>query len=74
MEKKDLILKKLEEKENKNHIQRHKELHAMLDELVADFISDKKIILLNDISVMELMEWSYSQTIQPDSIQEKRNE
>uniref|UniRef100_A0A6M3LDQ7 Uncharacterized protein n=1 Tax=viral metagenome TaxID=1070528 RepID=A0A6M3LDQ7_9ZZZZ len=49
----------------KEHIKRHKELHKSLDELIADFIThtDK---LPSSSSVMELMEWSYKQTKNPD--------
>ena len=46
------------------HIARHKELHTMLDKLVADMISHSKM-LLSRTTVLELMEWSYKQTINP---------
>ena len=50
-----------------NHIERHKYLHAHLDELVADMLSHtKKLKLLREISVMELIQWSYNQTENPD--------
>ena len=48
------------------HIKRHKELHKNLDELVADFISHTEK-LLSKTTIMELMEWSYKQTIEPNN-------
>ena len=46
------------------HRSRHKLLHRMLDELVADAANhlNKR---LSQITVMELIEWSNSQTITP---------
>ncbi len=48
------------------HIKRHKELHKALDELVADFINLTEK-LPTQTTLMELMEWSYKQTIEPDT-------
>jgi len=48
----------------KEHIQRHKELHKSLDELIADFISQTGK-LPSKTTLTELMEWSYQQTIKP---------
>ncbi len=47
------------------HIKRHQELHLMLDELLADFINhtDK---LPSKTSLLELVEWSHKQTMNPD--------
>jgi hypothetical protein len=52
------------EKDKDKHISRHKELHKMLDELVADFIdlTDK---MPSKTTVMELMQWSHKQTKNP---------
>lgn len=47
------------------HKERHEVLHKMLDELVADFI-DHTQGSLNGTSIMQLIEWSYQQTKQPD--------
>ena len=47
------------------HKQRHKELHTMLDELVADMIA-KTGKRPSQTTVLELIEWSYSQTQNPD--------
>ena len=47
------------------HIQRHKELHQSLDELVADFITHTGKTPSRS-TVMDLMKWSYEQTISPD--------
>jgi len=46
------------------HRERHIKLHAMLDELVADYISDTKK-LLDKTTILELMQWAYEQTISP---------
>lgn len=53
--------------EYKEHKARHKELHKVLDELVADFITHNKNgeYLPSKVSIMKLMEWSYSQTLNP---------
>jgi hypothetical protein len=46
------------------HKQIHKELHRAFDELLADYLlySEK---LPSEITVFELMKWSYIQTIDP---------
>ena len=49
----------------KDHIKRHIELHKSLDELIADFILHTQK-LLSETTVMELMEWTHEQTINPD--------
>lgn len=46
------------------HKQRHIELHAALDELVADWISHTES-LPSASTVLELMRWSYGQTLNP---------
>ena len=57
------------EEKREIHIQRHKELHAMLDELSADYIrhnltyENKKT--LKDVTLMDLMTWSHEQTKNP---------
>jgi alpha-galactosidase len=50
--------------EEQEHIQRHKELHKALDELLADMIAHTKM-LPSTTTVLELVEWSYQQTIKP---------
>jgi hypothetical protein len=49
-------------------IHQHKEIHSMLhkklDELVADYITHCEI-LPSKTSIMELMQWSYQQTLNP---------
>jgi hypothetical protein len=49
---------------NLEHIQRHEELHKAFDELLADYLlySEK---LPSEITVFELMKWSYIQTQEP---------
>jgi hypothetical protein len=46
------------------HIIVHKKLHEALDELIADFM-DNTGKLASQTSVIELMRWSYVQTINP---------
>lgn len=48
----------------RKHIQRHKELHRYLDELLADMI-DNTEMLPSTTTVMQLMEWSHEQTKNP---------
>lgn len=52
------------------HRQRHRELHNSLDELVADFIIGTGK-LPSETTVMELMQWSHKQTIDPLPIEHK---
>ena len=56
----------------KEHIKRHKELHKELDELVADFILETGEDL-TDSSIMDLIEWSFEQTKNPNVIIKKIN-
>lgn len=53
----------------KEHIERHKELHESLDELLADFITcegQRGVSRLpSTTTVMELLEWSGRQLINP---------
>ena len=46
------------------HIQRHKELHRNLDELVADMITETNLFP-SQMSVLDLMKWSSQQMINP---------
>lgn len=48
------------------HKERHKLLHSMLDELIADYInhSNKR---LGQTTIMDLISWSHSQTIEATS-------
>lgn len=52
-------------------IQEHKELHKSLDRLVACFI-ENNTINPSEVSVMELIEWSYKQTIDPVCAKKKQ--
>ena len=49
------------------HKQRHIELHKALDELVADYIACTQKTL-GETTAMELIKWSWNQTINPQSI------
>ena len=51
---------------NETHRQIHKKLHKALDELAADFLSHNSGQLLSKTTIMELIEWSYTQTINPE--------
>ncbi len=46
-------------------MRKHVLLHGYLDELVADMIRSTHA-LLSKTTIMELMEWSYRQTVNPD--------
>ena len=46
------------------HKELHRELHESLDELVADFILHTGITP-GGVTIKELMNWSYLQTIEP---------
>jgi hypothetical protein len=52
------------------HKQCHIELHKALDELVADCIRHDKYFFPSKNSVMELIEWSHQQTINPEQSKE----
>lgn len=54
-----------EEVVNVSHQERHVLLHAMLDELGADYMAHTSRIL-SEATVMELLQWSHQQTIKPD--------
>jgi hypothetical protein len=47
------------------HRARHILLHKRLDELLADFIRHTKK-LPSQTSIMDLMEWSHRQTVEPE--------
>ena len=49
------------------HIERHKELHKALDELMADFITNTE--KMPSTSVMEFAKWAYEQTINPTEVE-----
>lgn len=53
----------------KEHKARHQLLHKELDELVADFITHTNS-RPSKATVMELIEWSYTQTLNPTEEQE----
>ena len=50
------------------HRQRHIELHGWLDELVADWLLQCRGAMPSSSTVMELMNWSKSQTLEPTTI------
>lgn len=53
---------------NEEHKQRHTELHQKLDELLADFIANTGR-LPSKTTVLELVNWSYQQTLKPEEPQ-----
>ena len=49
------------------HRARHIELHVALDELVADWATHQPLgKVFSNSTIMELIEWSYQQTIKPE--------
>ena len=53
--------------DKQQHMDKHIILHTMLDELVADYILHQKR-LLSETTVLELIRWSYKQTISPEEL------
>ena len=54
---------------NERHRKRHVELHQALDELVADWAMHQPLKsgkLFSNTTIMELIEWSYKQTQEPE--------
>ena len=49
------------------HKKKHEELHKALDELAADFLGHNENKRLHNTTLMELIEWSHSQTLNPCS-------
>jgi len=49
------------------HKQRHIDLHAALDELLADFVEHNKGTVLRR-PIIDLMEWSHRQCEEPDEL------
>lgn len=49
------------------HIERHKQLHRALDELLGDWITNSGLErpYPSECTIMQLMEWSYQQTLDP---------
>ena len=47
------------------HIERHKQLHSSLDELLADWMINSGLERPLEHTILELLEWSYAQTINP---------
>ncbi len=54
-------------------IARHKELHKGLDQLVACYITESKKNLTGT-NLMEFMEWSFQQTINPSCFKENEKQ
>lgn len=55
-----------------HHKEVHKFLHKTLDELVADFIECTEKFP-SETTLIEFMEWSYKQTIEPDEKDEEED-
>ena len=51
------------------HRQRHIELHAAVDELVADYLRQHRGALPSEVSVADLLAWSYQQTLNPTEVE-----
>jgi hypothetical protein len=52
------------------HRKRHEELHKHLDELVADMIIQCPGTLPSKTTILELMQWSHQQTVEPNNKKE----
>lgn len=50
---------------NKKHKERHVQLHAALDELVADFLTHNKWKQPSTTTIYELLKWSHKETFEP---------
>ena len=57
----------------KEHKERHIQLHKSLDELCGDYIRHTEM-LLSDVSLMDLIEWSHLQTLNPSFLSENIEE
>ena len=55
------------------HAKIHKQLHQAFDKLLADFIRHNPDKLPSKTTILELMEWSYIQTINPTKIEENQH-
>lgn len=53
------------------HIARHKLLHEMFDELGADYLQHHDGALPSNTSMVDLMMWSYQQTLDPISLTDR---
>ncbi len=51
------------------HRRIHEELHRSLDLLLADFLAHNPDRLPSNTRVLELMKWSYEQTIEPTELE-----
>lgn len=49
------------------HRDRHQLLHREFDELMADYLSHNRGAMPSNTTLMQLMEWSHKQTIEPES-------
>ena len=49
------------------HIERHKELHKKLGELVADWLGGHVERSPEESAVLDLMKWSKQQTVEPEN-------
>jgi hypothetical protein len=54
------------------HHKRHLQLHAYLEELVADFVAHTRR-LPSETTILQLAEWSYTQTVSPDVVGDLNN-
>lgn len=50
------------------HIERHKQLHRSLDELVADYLEHHSEAMPSTTILMDLMKWSHEQTKNPTDL------
>lgn len=50
------------------HRNQHYHLHHALDQLLADYLVQHKDAIPSTTTVMELMKWSYAQTVEPSFV------
>lgn len=69
---KALTLRLRQDETVNTHRARHFQLHRELDELSADFLRHNPGHMLSNTSVIELIRWSYRQTIEPQEVPDSR--
>lgn len=50
------------------HAKHHGTLHRHLDELMADYMTFHPGALPSETTVLQLMQWSYTQTVEPSEL------
>lgn len=53
---------------DENHHARHQLLHTHFDELLADYLTQHHAARPSNMKLMDLMQWSYQQTLNPTKV------